>query len=96
LVITHQAYVNASHSLKSKRDASWERLLSWRGGNRLLTIIDEALANAIEGSKVTVANLAQVIGYVPVDVRKDYPQQVAVLEQLHTVGQAADYMRALL
>jgi hypothetical protein len=53
-------------------------------GNRLLTIIDEALANAIEGNKVTVANLAQIIGYIPIDVRKDCPQQVAVLEQLHT------------
>jgi hypothetical protein len=31
LIITHQAYVNASHSLKGQRDASWERLLSWRG-----------------------------------------------------------------
>jgi hypothetical protein len=85
LVITHQAYVNASHSLKGQREASWGRLLSWRGGNRLLTIIDEALANAIEGSKVTATSLAQVIAYVPPNVRQEHPQQVAVLEQLHKV-----------
>jgi hypothetical protein len=34
--------------------------VSWRDGKRLLTIIDEALANAIEGNKVTTPSLAQV------------------------------------
>jgi hypothetical protein len=90
LVITHQAYVNASHSLKGHRDASWECLLSWRGGSRLLTIIDEALANAIESSKVTTTNLSQVIGYIPVDVRRQCAQQVAMLEQLHRVNSLVD------
>jgi hypothetical protein len=49
LVITHQAYVNASHTISGQRNAAWDRLVHWQGGRRLLTIIDEALANAIEG-----------------------------------------------
>ena len=85
LIITHQAYVNASHSLKAHSESSWDRLVSWRGGRRLLTIIDEALANAIENSKVTVDELARVIGFIPSEIRKEYPGEVAALEQLHRV-----------
>jgi hypothetical protein len=85
LVITHQAYVNASQSFKGHREATWKRLVTWRGGRRLLTIIDEALANAIDENKVTTSSLSQVIGYIPLEVRQQYPEQVAALEQLHRV-----------
>jgi len=85
LVITHQAYVNASQSLKGHKNATWKRLVSWRGGSRLLTIIDEALANAIEENKVTTSSLSQVIGYIPLEVRQSCPREVAALEQLHMV-----------
>ena len=46
LIITHQAYVNAAEHLGSAKDAP--HFVTWRGGNRLLTIIDEALANVVE------------------------------------------------
>ena len=62
-----------------------ETLVSWRGGSRLLTIIDEALANAIEENKVTTSSLSQVIGYIPLEVRQSCSPQVAALEQLHMV-----------
>jgi hypothetical protein len=85
LVITHQAYVNASERLNRNQTTQWDRFISWRGGKRLLTIIDEALANVIENNKITVSNLAQVLGYIPLVVRAALPEQVRALEALHRV-----------
>jgi len=85
LVITHQAYVNSVGRLGSQRDALKSRFVSWRGGKRLLTIIDEALANVIENNKVTVADLAQTIGFVTPEIRYELPEQLKVLEELHYI-----------
>ena len=62
LIVTHQAYVNAAEHLGSPKDTP--HFVKWRGGNRLLTIIDEALANVVENSRVTMADLAQVLSYI--------------------------------
>ena len=59
--------------------------MSWRGGERLLTIIDEALANVVDESSATTENLGFVISLIPPEVRSAFPQQVAVLEQVHRV-----------
>ncbi|MGY4500882.1 hypothetical protein ACVWYH_004813 [Bradyrhizobium sp. GM24.11] len=83
LVITHQAYVNATQTLRDARDGKWHRVTHWRGGKRLLTIIDEALCNAIEESQVTADSLSQAIGFIPHDVRVTYATEVAALEKLH-------------
>jgi hypothetical protein len=85
LIITHQAYVNSAGRLGSHKDALRSRFTSWRGGRRLLTIIDEALANVVENNKVTVASLAQVISYVTPEIRHEFPEQLKVLEELHYV-----------
>lgn len=85
LVITHQAYVNSVGRLGSHKDALKSRFVSWRGGKRLLTIIDEALANVIENNKVTAANLAQTIGFVTPEIRYEFPEQLKVLEELHSI-----------
>ncbi|HAQ78945.1 hypothetical protein JQ559_31245 [Bradyrhizobium viridifuturi] len=79
LVVTHQAFINAAESLGG---ASWSRLVNWQGGQRLLTIVDEALANVVEETKVTLENLQFVLGCVPFDVAKAYPDQVRVIEAL--------------
>jgi hypothetical protein len=83
LVITHQAYVNATQTLTRTRDGKWSRLTHWKGGKRLLTIIDEALCNAIEESQVTVDGLSQAIGFIPHELRASYAAEVAALEDLH-------------
>jgi hypothetical protein len=83
LIITHQAYVNASERLGSHKDAPY--FVKWRGGNRLLTIIDEALANVVEDSRVTMADLAQVLSYITPEMRHEFPEQLKVLEELHYV-----------
>jgi hypothetical protein len=85
LIVTHQAFINAKRSLKEQRGAPWERLVSWRGGRRLLTIVDEALANVVDESHATTENLAFVIGHIPISIRMALREQVAVLEQLHQV-----------
>jgi hypothetical protein len=85
LVITHQAYVNASEGLQGGRDGAWDRFLTWQGGRRLLTIIDEALANAIESNKVTVENISFVLGCIPMELRQAQGEEIRTLEALKDV-----------
>lgn len=83
VVITHQAYVTATQTLTSTRAGRWHRLTNWKGGKRLLTIIDEALCNAIEESQVKMDRLGQAIGFIPHCLRSNYTAEVAALEQLY-------------
>jgi hypothetical protein len=83
LVITHQAYVNATQTLTSARDDKWGRLTNWKGGKRLLTIVDEALCNVIEESQVKVDRLGQAIGFIPRDLRVAHAREVEALEDLY-------------
>jgi hypothetical protein len=85
LVITHQAYVNAAERLGASRTTSWERFTTWKGGKRLITVIDEALANVVESSKVSFDSLSQVIGLIPLDLRESFPEQIKALERLRDV-----------
>jgi hypothetical protein len=65
--------------------------LAWRGGYRFLTIIDEALANVFENNRVTMADLAQVLSYITPEMRRQFPEQIRVLDELkHILGQYAD------
>lgn len=85
VVITHQAFINAKRDTKERDWRPWDRLVSWRGGERLLTIIDEALANVVDESSATVESLGFVISLIPPEVRSALPQQVGVLEQVQRV-----------
>lgn len=85
LIVTHQAFINAKRGLKEQRGALWDQLVSWRGGRRLLTIIDEALANVVDESHATTENLAFVLGHIPLSIRDTLPKEVAVLEQVRQV-----------
>jgi hypothetical protein len=85
VIITHQAFLNAQRSLKGQQWGTWERLVSWRGGRRLLTIVDEALANVVDESNATSDNLSFVLKLIPDAVRAALPEQVAALEQAHRV-----------
>ena len=80
VIITHQAYVNAEGL--GGEDAPGSRLDTWRGGKRLLTIIDEALANVIENNKVEATDLAIVLACIPPELKQAYPEQIAMLESL--------------
>lgn len=85
VIITHQAFLNAKRDLKGQNWRPWDRLVSWRGGQRLLTIIDEALANVVDESSATTDNLGFVINLIPPTLRDMFPEQVALLEQVHRV-----------
>lgn len=78
LVITHQAYLNASASQGDR----WERLTTWRGGKRLLTIVDEALANVVESAKVTASDIARVQSYISADLEKQFLTECVALQIL--------------
>lgn len=82
LVITHQACVSASASLGAAKGKAFERLCLWRGGNRLLTIVDEALANVVDDVKVTADNVAEVQRYIANAMKADYPTECASLTLL--------------
>lgn len=88
VVITHQAFINAKRDQRDRDWHPWERLVSWRGGKRVLTIIDEALANVVDESHISPENLAFVISRIPTDVRSAFPMQVLFLEQALTIIQA--------
>jgi hypothetical protein len=89
LIITHQAYVNAAEHLGSPKNTPY--FLTWRGGNRLLTIIDEALANVVENNRVTLADLVQVLSYITPEMRREFPEQLRVLDDLqHVLVKYAD------
>ncbi|MGC0325013.1 hypothetical protein ABIG06_005642 [Bradyrhizobium sp. USDA 326] len=81
IVITHQAYLNASASHGDR----WERLTTWKGGKRLLTIVDEALANVVESAKVTSSDVAQVLSYISADLEREHPTEYAALQMLKTL-----------
>jgi hypothetical protein len=85
VVITHAAFTNAKRETKAFRSGAWDRLVSWQGGVRLLTVIDEAIANLVDESSVTSENLDFVISRIPQELRSAFPREVAVLEQVHRV-----------
>jgi len=83
IVITHQAYTNARRTVSGLRADRWSKLTNWKGGKRLLTIIDEALANVVEESQVKLDTLGVLLGYMSREVRLAHPREVEALEQLH-------------
>jgi hypothetical protein len=85
VVITHTAFINAKRETKGRDWRAWDRLVSWRGGGRLLTVIDEALANVVDEHSATTENLGFVISLIPPELRSAFPQQVGVLEQVQRV-----------
>lgn len=85
VIITHEAFLKAKRMLKKDDWFPWDRLVCWRGGRRLLTIIDEALANVIDESSATTESLAFLLGLIPPSLRAAMPEQVSVLEHVHRV-----------
>jgi hypothetical protein len=53
MITTHTTYVNAVGHPGSHKNSLRSRFMAWRGGTRLMTIVDEALPNVVEKNKVT-------------------------------------------
>ena len=82
VVITHEAYTRAKKTLSGVRAERWKRLTRWRGGKRLLTIVDEALANVVEHSQVKLDDLTLLLGHIPHETRLAHEAEVDALEVL--------------
>jgi hypothetical protein len=85
VVITHAAYVEATKTLTGTHAGKWERLTHWRGGKRLLTIVDEALCNVIEEHQITAEGLGLVLGhiYATPPLCAAFAAELAVLQRLY-------------
>jgi hypothetical protein len=82
VVITHEAYTRAKETLSGVKAERWKRLTHWRGGKRLLTIVDEALANVVNHSHVKLDELSFVIGLIPHSMRMEHAAAVEALDVL--------------
>jgi hypothetical protein len=80
LVICHQAFLNAARGWGVQDRGRWGRLSQWRGGDRHLFIIDEALANVVESNQVTAPNLTTVLMGIPQELRQRFPGAIKTLE----------------
>src|SRR5882724_1024885 len=90
LVICHQAFLNAAKGWCLQDRERWHRLSQWRGGDRLLFIIDEALANVVESNKATTDNLTTVLRSIPHELRQLHIGAVRTLEYMRTWLQAKE------
>jgi hypothetical protein len=82
LVITHQAFMNASQAFANHETERWNTLHSWDRGVRSLIIVDEALANAVDHNKITSEDLEVVLRAVPYHLRDQHPAAIRSLELL--------------
>lgn len=82
VVITHEAYTRAKKTLSGVKANRWRRLTHWKGGRRLLTIVDEALANVVEHSQVKLDDLTFLIGLIPHEMRLAHAAEFETLEIL--------------
>ena len=80
VVITHAAYTKAKETLSGVNADRWRRLTVWQGGRRLLTIVDEALANVVEHSHLKLDELSRVIGQITHEMRLSHGAAVGALE----------------
>jgi hypothetical protein len=80
LVICHQAFLNAAKGWSAQDRERWHRISQWRGGNRHLVIIDEALANVVDSNKATANNLTTVLMSIPHELRQRFPGAIRTLE----------------
>jgi hypothetical protein len=76
LVITHNALVDAGKA------GTLDGLLHIRGGKRFLTIIDEALADAIEFGAITLNELYGLLALISPKVAEAHPVAVSLIRSL--------------
>jgi hypothetical protein len=76
LIITHKAY-----ELVLEQEFARMRFLSWSGGLRKLTVIDEALS-IIKYTQITLDGLRHLAGSLPIAVTKEYPHEIAIVNHV--------------
>lgn len=81
LVITHKAFEMSLDLINQGREAALSSTMTWAEGERMFTVIDEAL-DVIRISQAELDELTRVIGCIPSSIRKDFPKQINALAQL--------------
>jgi hypothetical protein len=79
LVITHAALVKSDDDVRGSLLESYSK---WAGGRRSLTIIDEALANAVEFNEITERSLLKLMGAIPEAISDRHKTAWEVLDSL--------------
>lgn len=80
LVITHAALTNADEEFQNRL---LRHYLKWRGSDRVLTIIDEALVSATTVASVTLEKLQYVLSQIPPDLKAKHIQAHDFIKLLH-------------
>ncbi len=83
LVITHKAYEMSLDLINKGQDSAFTNIMAWKAGQRRLTVIDEAL-DAVKISQVELDELTRTIGYIPFQIKLQFPRQLDALEKLRT------------
>lgn len=80
LIVTHDAYLRALKEFDIVEEDSerWTKLVSWVGGTRKLTIIDETL-NSVDYLQVTLDEIQLVRGFISYELQKKFPDEVEAL-----------------
>jgi hypothetical protein len=82
LVITHQAFMNAAEAFGAHEPDRWNTMHSWSRGTRSLTVVDEALANAVDHNEATSSDLDVVLRAIPHALREPHSLAIRNLEKL--------------
>ncbi|PZF77469.1 hypothetical protein DK847_09130 [Aestuariivirga litoralis] len=80
LVITHAALTNGDDGFRNRL---LKEYLTWQGGDRVLTVIDEALVSATTVASVTVEKLQYVLSQIPPDLKAKHLQAHEFIKLLH-------------
>ncbi|MES0058804.1 hypothetical protein [Mesorhizobium sp. M0041] len=82
LVITHSAYQRAVEAIYRNQQGRWDEFVMWEGGQRCLTIIDEALANIVEHYQVKAQDISNVLAMIDQPMRLRHNAAVQAIEKL--------------
>jgi hypothetical protein len=77
-----QLLPNLASDTRSFECSNWERITTWKAGKRLLTIIDEALANVVESAKVSSSDVAHTLSFITREMERDYLTECVALRLL--------------
>ena len=81
LVVTHSAYSKALDQATTQADQRLQSLLQWEGGVRQLTVIDEALTNLIEVSRVTSEEVGRAALFLEQNCSGEFESPLAAVRQ---------------
>ncbi|RAZ78255.1 DEAD/DEAH box helicase family protein [Mesorhizobium atlanticum] len=93
LVITHSAYQRAVEAICRNQQGKWDEFVKWEGGQRRLTIIDEALANIVEHYQVKAQDISNVLAMIDQPMRLRHNVAVQAIKSLRETLEFLEFDR---